>query len=119
MSSRDSSIQKMLGDPEMRVKLINPSGDCFYEVFTSSDTLNGNIKVTRYFQAIAAAFSIAGSDVRDIETVRSEPDDSAAMALRRTAAMAVNEEAFNNFAMFHEAGLEERNTCTYTTLNKV
>ena len=46
MSSRDSSIQKMLGDPEMRVKLINPSGDCFYEVLTSSDTLNGHIKVT-------------------------------------------------------------------------
>ena len=43
-----------------------------------------------------------------MDTVRSEPDDSAAMALRRTAAMAVNQEAFNNFAMFHEAGLEER-----------
>ena len=32
MSNRHSSIQKMLGDPEMRVELINPSGDCFYEV---------------------------------------------------------------------------------------
>ena len=62
--SRSNAIQLLLGDPELRVKAIKPSGDCFYE-------------------AIAAAYEIDGIDVRTMEKVSSDPNDSAAMALRR------------------------------------
>jgi len=81
-------VQLVLQDPEARVKAIKPSGDCFYE-------------------AIAAAFTTIKEDVRDYEDVCVEDDDSQAMALRRTAAMAVNEEVFQSFSMFHLAGLKD------------
>lgn len=81
-------MQLVLQDPEARVKAIKPSGDCFYE-------------------AIAAAFTTIKEDVRDYEDVCVEDDDSQAMALRRTAAMAVNEEVFQSFSMFHLAGLKD------------
>jgi len=86
--SRSCSVQLVLEDPEAKVKSIKPSGDCFYE-------------------AIAAAFSSVNEDVRDFEKVFVEDDDTQAMALRRTAAMAVNEEVFQNFSMYHLAGLKD------------
>jgi len=86
--SRACSVQIVLQDPEARVKSIKPSGDCFYE-------------------AIAAAFSSIKEDVRDYEDVYVEDDDTQAMALRRTAAMAVDEDVFTNFSMFHLAGLKD------------
>lgn len=86
--SRSCSVQLVLQDPEARVKSIKPSGDCFYE-------------------AVAAAFSSVKEDVRDYEDVFVEDDDDQAMALRRTAAMAVNEEVFQNFSMYHVAGLKD------------
>jgi len=81
-------VQLVLQDPEARVKSIKPSGDCFYE-------------------AVAAAFSSVKEDVRDCEEVYVEDDDDQAMALRRTAAMAVDEEVFQNFSMYHLAGLKD------------
>ena len=81
-------LAKILGDPELRVKNIKPTGDCFYE-------------------AISDAFKSVGVDVRDSADVTAETDDSESMALRRTAAMAVSEEVFQNFQMFHEAGLAD------------
>ena len=103
--SRACSVQLVLQDPEAKVKAIKPSGDCFYE-------------------AIAAAFTTIKEDVRDYEKVCVEDDDDQAMALRRfalhffllmilikhfyrTAAMAVNEEVFQSFTMFHLAGLKD------------
>ena len=86
--SRACSVQIVLQDPEARVKFMKSSGDCFYE-------------------AIAAAFSSIKEDVRDYEDVYVEDDDSQAMALRRTAAMAVDEDVFTNFSMFHLAGLKD------------
>lgn len=86
--SRACSVQLVLQDPEAKVKAIKPSGDCFYE-------------------AIAAAFSSIKEDVRDYEDVCVEDDDDQAMALRRTAASAVNEEVFESFSMFHLAGLKD------------
>ena len=86
--SRTKDLQKILGDPELRVKNIKPTGDCFYE-------------------AISVAFKSIGVDVRDSAGVTAETDDSESMALRRTAAMAVSEEVFQNFQMFHEAGLPD------------
>jgi len=86
--SRACSVQLVLQDPEAKVKAIKPSGDCFYE-------------------AIAAAFSSVKEDVRDYEDVFVEDDDDQAMALRRTAAMAVNDEVFQSFSMFHLAGLKD------------
>ena len=80
----------MLGDPELRVKNIKPQGDCFYD-------------------AISDAFSSVDIDVRDSAKVTAEPGDSDSMALRRTAAMAVNDETFQTFKMFHEAGLPDFN----------
>jgi len=86
--SRSSSIQLVLQCQEAKVKAIKPSGDCFYE-------------------AIAAAFSSVKEDVRDCEDVFAVDADNQAMALRRTAAMAVNEEVFQNFSMYHMAGLKD------------
>ena len=86
--SRACSVQIVLQDPEARVKFIKPCGDCFYE-------------------AIAAAFSSIEEDVRDYEDVYVEDDDSQAMALRRTATMAVDEDVFKHFSMFHLAGLKD------------
>ena len=62
--SRANAIQQLLGDTELRVKSIKPSGDCFYE-------------------AIAAAFETVEKDIREMDKVSSELNDSPAMALRR------------------------------------
>lgn len=88
--SRASSVQVVLQDPEAKVKAIQPSGDCFYE-------------------AIGDAFTSVNEDVRDVEKVQVEDDDDQAMALRRTVAMAVTEEVFQSFSMFHLAGLADFN----------
>ena len=86
--SRTKDVQKILGDPELRVKNIKPQGDCFYD-------------------AISDAFSSVGNDVRDSAQITAQPGDSESMALRRTAAMAVSDETFQTFIMFHEAGLPD------------
>ena len=62
--SRANAIQQLLGDTELRVKAIKPSGDCFYE-------------------AVAAAFETNDKDVRGMDRIISEEGDSSAMALRR------------------------------------
>lgn len=62
--SRDKAIQQLLGDTELRVKAIKPSGDCFYE-------------------AVSTAFETVEKDVREMVKVSSEPNDSPVMALRR------------------------------------
>jgi len=86
--SRSNNIQKLLGDPELRVKSIKPSGDCFY-------------------QAIVEAYLTLNEDILEHKNIDKEPEDSPAMALRRTAANAVTEEVFNDFSMFHTAGLPD------------
>ena len=72
------------------MKSIKPQGDCFYD-------------------AISTAFSSVDIDVRDHANIIVEPGDSESMALRRTAAMAVSDEIFQNFKMFLEAGLPDFN----------
>ena len=72
------------------MKNIKPQGDCFYD-------------------AISSAFSSVDIDVRDSAKITAEPGDSESMALRRTAAMAVSDETFQTFKMFHEAGLPDFN----------
>ena len=72
------------------MKNIKPQGDCFYD-------------------AISDAFSSVDVDVRDCANIIAEPGDSKPMALRRTAAMAVSDEIFQNFKMFFEAGLPDFN----------
>ena len=86
--SRSGSLQQVLGDTEVRVKAIKPSGDCFYE-------------------AIAVAFTMMSEDVRDCSEIVAEEADSGAMALRRTAAMSVDREVFDTFNMYHQAGLAD------------
>ena len=86
--SRSTSIQQALGDTELRVRAIKPNGDCFYE-------------------AISAAFTIMTEDVRQCEKIVVEEGDSQAMALRRTAAVSVDEETFSKFSMCHLAGLSD------------
>ena len=88
--SRSKDVQRILGDPELRVKNIKPQGDCFYD-------------------AISDAFSSVDIDVRDSAKITAEPGDSESMALRRTAAMAVSDETFQTFKMFLEAGLPDFN----------
>ena len=86
--SRSGSLQQVLGDTEVRVKAIKPSGDCFYE-------------------AIAVAFTMMSEDVRDCSEIVAEEADSGAMALRRTAAMSVDREVLDTFNMYHQAGLAD------------
>ena len=45
--------------------------------------------------------------MKDKEKVVCEAEDSSPMALRRTAADAVNEEVYSNFSMFFTAGLPD------------
>ena len=47
--------------------------------------------------------------MRDSANITAASGDSESMALRRTAAMAVSDEIFQNFKMFHEAGLPDFN----------
>ena len=86
--SRSGSIQQALGDTEIRVRAIKPNGDCFYE-------------------AISAAFAMMSEDVRQCKKIVVEEGDSQAMALRRTAAVSVDEETFSKFSMCHLAGLSD------------
>ena len=77
-----------MGDTEIRVRAIKPNGDCFYE-------------------AISAAFTMMTEDVRQCQEIVVEEGDSQAMALRRTAAVSVDEETFSKFSMCHLAGLSD------------
>ena len=86
--SRTNNIQKLLGDPELRVKSIKPSGDCFY-------------------QTVVEAYLTLNKDILEHKNIEKEPDETPAMALRRTAANAVDDEVFNDFSMFHAAGLPD------------
>ena len=86
--SRSTSIQQALGDTELRVRAIKPNGDCFYE-------------------AISAAFTMMTEDVRQCPKIVVEEGDSQAMALRRTAAVSVDEETLSKFSMCHLAGLSD------------
>jgi len=86
--SRSNSIQALLRDPELRVRSIKPSGDCFYE-------------------AVAAALETIGEDVRDCSGVEVENGDSAALALRRTVAARVDQEVLDQFTACHQAGLPD------------
>ena len=64
--SRSSAVQRSLGD-NLRVKSIKPTGDCFYET-------------------IVSAFDTVDEDVRDIDGIETNDDDSAVRALRRFSA---------------------------------
>ena len=95
--SRSGSIAALLGDPELRVKAVAPSGDCFYE-------------------AIGIALASVGEGVGEKE------GETPTVALRRLAAGKffvnlhltsllrlvageVDQEVFDNFTAFHLAGL--------------
>ena len=97
--SRSGSIAALLGDPELRVQAVAPSGDCFYE-------------------AIGIALASVG------EGVGEEEGETATAALRRSVAEGkscvllakyvpflrlvaeeVDQEVFDNFMAFHLAGL--------------
>ena len=70
------------------LKLIPSDGDCFY-------------------RAVVEAFLMDEDDVRNYEGVIHVDGDDGTAALRRTAAMAVTEETFNNFKLCQEAELED------------
>ena len=75
-------------NPTTCLKVIPSNGDCFY-------------------QAVVEAFMMNGDDVRKYDKVGAMDGDEGALALRRTAAMAVTEEMFENFKMYNEAGLQD------------
>lgn len=70
------------------LKGIPSNGDCFY-------------------QAVVEAFKMNGDDVKNYNNVVSMTDDEGALALRRTAAIAVTEEVFQEYKMYQQAGLED------------
>ena len=70
------------------LKTIASNGDCFY-------------------QAVVEAFLINGDDVLNYEDVVKIDGEDGASALRRTAAVAVTEDLFNDFKLYQEAGLED------------
>ena len=96
--SRSGSVAALLGDPELRVQAVAPSGDCFYE-------------------AIGLALASVGEGVGQVEE-----GETATVALRRfvmrvtqlgtafhitllrMVADAVDQEVFDNFTAFHLAG---------------
>jgi len=80
--SRSGSIAALLGDPELRVQAVAPSGDCFYE-------------------AIGIALASVGEGVGEQE------GETATAALRRLVAEEVDQEVFDNFMAFHLAGLHD------------
>ena len=77
-----------ISSPITCLKAIPSNGDCFY-------------------QAIVEAFLMNGDDIRNYDKVVTEEGDEGALALRRTAAMAVTEEMFENFQIYENAGLED------------
>ena len=71
--SRSGSVAALLGDPELRVQAVAPSGDCFYE-------------------AIGLALASVGEGVGQVE------GETATVALRRFVTMVTQQgTAFHNF----------------------
>ena len=70
------------------LKDIPKNGDCFY-------------------QSVVEAFLMDGDDVRNYDNVATEGDEEGTLALRRTAAMAVTEEIFQNFQLYNKAELHD------------
>ena len=85
MSDSDKQITSLKDIPK--------NGDCFY-------------------QAVVEAFLMDGDDVRNYDNVATEGDEEGALALRRTAAMAVTEEIFQNFQLYNKAKLHDFNFMT-------
>ena len=56
---------------------------------------------------LVEAFLMDGDDVRNYDSVATEGDEEGALALRRTAAMAVTEEIFQNFQLYSKAELRD------------
>ena len=69
--------------------------------------VNAILTICSFSKAVADAFMTIKEDVRDKSGVACEVGDSSSMALRRTAAGAVNEEVYSNFSMFFSAGLPD------------
>merc|ERR1712240_488345 len=69
-------------------KIIPSDGDCFY-------------------RAVVEAFKLNGDDVRNYETVFTETHDEGVISLRRTAAMGLTEEVFQDFRTYKKAGLKD------------
>ena len=96
--SRSGSVAALLGDPELRVQAVAPSGDCFYE-------------------AIGLALASVGEGVGQVEgetataalrrfvaMVRSPNKELHFITLLRMVADAVDQEVLDNFTAFHLAG---------------
>ena len=77
-----------MSSPITYLKTIPSNGDCFY-------------------QAVVEAFLMNGDDIRNYDKVVTKEGDEGALALRRTAAMAVTDEMYENFQMYKNAGLED------------
>ena len=95
--SRSGSVAALLGDPELRVQAVAPSGDCFYE-------------------AIGLALASVGEGVGQVEgetataalrrfvTRVTQLGTAFHITLLRMVADAVDQEVFDNFTAFHLAG---------------
>ena len=86
--SRGAAVKVVLGEKSASVVCVKPSGDCFYE-------------------CVQQAFFSAGLDVREFPGVNCEEGDDGMHALRRTAAEAVDKNIFDQFSMYHTAGLSD------------
>ena len=95
--SRSGSVAALLGDPELRVQAVAPSGDCFYE-------------------AIGLALASVGEGVGQVEgetataalrrflTRVTQLGTAFHITLLRMVVDAVDQEVFDNFTAFHLAG---------------
>ena len=102
--SRSGSIAALLGDPELRVQAVAPSGDCFYEAIGIALASVGEDVGEREGETTTAALRRFKAEKRNSFCLWQVHISPPGIFLRMVADE-VDQEVFDNFMAFHLAGL--------------